>query len=114
MEDMVIELEYPVTKGEVTVDKLVFTGRPKVRHMIAGDKYQRGSYEYEVAVMSAMTGVPEVIIRDMDYEDFVHADAVMGQRFNTFYEVQKALADGTPRSAPQEYRKNKHFPFCGA
>lgn len=102
MEDMIVELEYPVTKGEVTVDKLVFTGRPKVRHMIAGDKYQRGSFEYEVAVMSAMTGVPEVIIRDMDYEDFVHADAVMGQRFNTFYEVQKAMADDTPRSAPQE------------
>lgn len=38
----------------------------------------------------------------MDYEDFVHADAVMGQRFNTFYEVQKAMAEDTPRSAPQE------------
>lgn len=102
MEDAVFELKYPVTKGEVTVDKLVFTGRPKVRHMIAGDKYQRGSHDYEVAIMSAMTGVPEVIIRDMDYEDFVRADAVMGQRFNTFYGVQNTMAEDTPQNAPQE------------
>ena len=85
MEDMIVELEYPVTRGEVMVDKLVFTGRPKVRHMIAGDKYQRGSYGYEVAVMSAMTGVPEIIIQDMDYEDFVHAFAEWGLRFTNFY-----------------------------
>ncbi|UTC47446.1 phage tail assembly protein [Treponema vincentii] len=102
MDDMIVNLEYPITKGEVTVDKLVFTGRPKVRHMIAGDKYPRGSYEYECAIMAAMTGVPEIVIREMDYEDFIHADAVMGQRFNTFYEVQRALTESDPSKAPQE------------
>lgn len=102
MDDMIVNLEYPITKGEVTVDKLVFTGRQKVRHMIAGDKYPRGSYEYECAIMAAMTGVPEIVIREMDYEDFIHADAVMGQRFNTFYEVQRALTESDPSKAPQE------------
>ena len=95
MEDMVVHLEYPITKGEVTVDKLVFSGRPKLRHMLAGDKYQR-------AIMSALTGVPEIIIEELDYEDFIHADAVMGQRFNSFYEVDKSLVDGDPPKAPQE------------
>ena len=102
MEDMVVHLEYPITKGEVTVDKLVFSGRPKLRHMLAGDKYQRGSWAYERAIMSALTGVPEIIIEELDYEDFIHADAVMGQRFNSFYEVDKSLADGDPSKAPQE------------
>ena len=102
MDDMIVNLDYPITMGEVTVYKLVFTGRPKVKHMIAGDKYPRGSHEYECAVMAAMTGVPEIVIREMDYEDFMHADAVMGQRFNTFYEVQRALTESDPPKAPQE------------
>ena len=102
MDDMIVNLDYPITMGEVTVYKLVFTGRPKVKHMIAGDKYPRGSHEYECAVMAAMTGVPEIVIREMDYEDFIHADAVMGQRFNTFYEVQRALTESDPPKAPQE------------
>ena len=102
MDDMIVNLDYPITMGEVTVYKLVFTGRPKVKHMIAGDKYPRGSHEYECAVMAAMTGVPEIVIREMDYEDFMHADAVMGQRFNTFYEVQRALTESNPPKAPQE------------
>ena len=102
MDDMIVNLDYPITMGEVTVYKLVFTGRPKVKHMIAGDKYPRGSHEYECAVMAAMTGVPEIVLREMDYEDFMHADAVMGQRFNTFYEVQRALTESGPPKAPQE------------
>ena len=96
-----IYLKHPAALGERSITELTLQN-PTVQHMIAGDKYPRGSHEYECAVMAAMTGVPEIVIREMDYEDFIHADAVMGQRFNTFYEVQRALTESDPPKAPQE------------
>ncbi len=88
MKDMIVNLEYPITQGEVTFDKLVFKGRPTVAHMMAGDPYERGTHEYELAVMSALTGVPEIALRKLDYADYIHAEAIMAQRFPAFLDQE--------------------------
>ncbi len=101
MEDVVIKLDYPITKGEVTIDELKFTGRPKARHMLAGDGHEKGSWAYEIAIMSALTGVPEILLKELDHEDFIRADVAMGQRFNAFYDYESSKTND-PQIASQE------------
>lgn len=64
-----ITLSAPVTKGERTVTELTFQD-PKVRHLMAVDGYDPNSAAATVALVSALTGEPELLIRELPPEDW--------------------------------------------
>lgn len=72
---MVVNLKYPITKGERTVTSLVFPDKVLVRHIMAGDPYPQGTIEREVAILSSMTGESEIILREMEAKDWVVVQA---------------------------------------
>ena len=65
---MIVNLKCPIVKGERTVTSLV-------RHIMAGDSYSVGTVEREVAILSAMTGESELILREMEAKDWVVVQA---------------------------------------
>lgn len=80
--NVVINLKYPITKGERTVTSLILPKNVLVKHIMAGDNYQFGSVEREIAILSAMTGEPEIILQDMEITDWVVCQAKLNELIN--------------------------------
>lgn len=72
---MVVKLKYPIVKGERTVTSLILPDKVLVRHIMAGDSYPVGTVEREVAILSAMTGESELILREMEAKDWIVVQA---------------------------------------
>ena len=68
---MVINLKYPITKGERTITSVILPEHVLVKHIMAGDNYAQGSVERELAILSAMTGESEIILKEMDARDWI-------------------------------------------
>lgn len=72
---MVIDLKYPITKGERTLTSIVLPDKILVRHIMSGDNYAVGTVEREIKILSSMTGESELILREMDARDWVVVQA---------------------------------------
>ena len=62
-------LKMPVTVGERTVTGLKFR-RPKTRDFLRTDGYNADSVGADVALTSSLTGEPEIIIQEIDIDDW--------------------------------------------
>lgn len=71
------DLKYPITKGERTVTTLVFPERVAVKHIVAGDGFEFGSMRRELAILSSLTGESDIVLREMDAEDWVKTQAIV-------------------------------------
>jgi len=71
-----IKLSMPVTVGERTIVELTFAD-PKVRHIMAVDGHDPESTAAAVALVAALTGESELLIRELWPEDWriVHPKA---------------------------------------
>lgn len=75
-------LKHPITKGERTIESLTF-GQLKVMHLRSLDTAD-GEIGKTLALLSAMTGEPEVLLDEMDPEDFAHLSKFMGELLENF------------------------------
>lgn len=64
-----IKLSGPVSKGERTITELTFAD-PKVRHLLSLDGHNPDDYAAVVALASALTGEPELLIGELPPEDW--------------------------------------------
>jgi hypothetical protein len=64
-----IPLSKPIKKGEGQVTELVFK-EPKIGHLMATDDHKPNSLAGDLALLSQLTGVPELILRQIDPEDW--------------------------------------------
>lgn len=100
---MVIELEYPVKLGEREISEIKFPERPSLRHMFAGDAYERGSVEYDAAIASSLSGESMELLGQMDLSDWVHVQAMMNAYFTKAYgggESKKEGDENPPQATP--------------
>lgn len=72
---MVVNLKCPIVKGERKLTSLILPDKVLVRHIMAGDSYSVGTVEREVAILSAMTGESELILREMEAKDWIVVQA---------------------------------------
>lgn len=79
---IVINLKYPIIKGERTVTSLILPKNVLVRHIIAGDPYPQNTVSREVAILAAMSGEPEIILQDMEITDWVVCQAKLNELIN--------------------------------
>lgn len=80
--EIVINLKYPITQGERTVTSLILPKNVLVRHIMAGDPYPQNTVSREVAMLSAMTGEPEIILQNMEITDWVICQAKLNELIN--------------------------------
>lgn len=71
------DLKYPITKGERTVTTLVFPERVTIKNLIAGDGLEFGSVKRELAILSSLTGESDIVLREMDVEDWIKTQAIV-------------------------------------
>lgn len=64
-----IVLTQTVRKGEREISELVFQ-EPKVRHLLALDGKENRAHEMDVAFVSALTGEPEALIKEVSLKDW--------------------------------------------
>lgn len=79
---IVINLKYPIIKGERTVTSLILPKNVLVRHIIAGDPYPQNTVSREAAILAAMSGEPEIILQDMEITDWVVCQAKLNELIN--------------------------------
>lgn len=65
-----IQLSAPVSMGQRTITSLTFQD-PKVRHIMAGDGRNPDGVAFAVAIASALTGEPELLIAELPSPDWV-------------------------------------------
>lgn len=80
--EIVINLKYPITQGERTITSLILPKNVLVRHIIAGDPYPQNTVAREVAMLSAMTGEPEIILQNMEITDWVICQSKLNELIN--------------------------------
>lgn len=76
-----IDLKIPITKGERTVTTLVLPERVLVRHLMAGDGLPYPSVKRELAILSALTGESDIVLRELDTADWVVLQAAVNKLF---------------------------------
>jgi len=64
-----IPLSKPLKRGEGQVTELVFKD-PKIGHLMATDDHKPNSLAGDMALLSQLTGVPELILRQIEPEDW--------------------------------------------
>ncbi|MGL4982614.1 MAG: hypothetical protein ACRC4W_07180 [Treponemataceae bacterium] len=94
---MTVSLNYPITLGERTITELTFPERPKLHHILAGDGYQPQTTAYDLAICESMTGESQSILKQMDFQDWIHVEAMMGKLFSIFTTI-----DDEEKKSPQE------------
>ena len=75
-----IQLSAPATMGQRTITSLTFQD-PKVRHIMAGDGRNPDTIAFAVAIASALTGEPELLIAELPPPDWV----MVRTRVNAIY-----------------------------
>ena len=86
---MVYTLREPVTKGERTVEKLNFTDRPKVRHLLGMDTYRDGSVAQMVQLICSLTEESPEIIKELSPEDYAEVRLQANTIYTRFVVPQK-------------------------
>ncbi len=95
---MTIQLKYPVTVGERTTTELTFPERPKVRHLLATDGKGLQSVAADQALCAALTGEPEIIIQEIDAEDWALIRVELARVYQRFFGIEKS----TPEQSEEE------------
>ncbi len=99
-------LKYPVTVGERTVTEIK-THRPKVKDFMAADKYEGDSVSADQALLSSLSGEPEIIIQNIDVEDWALLRVEIRKIWLEFFGIKpKAIEDSFPQAAPEMAAKN--------
>lgn len=83
-----IKLQNPAQKGEREITELTFT-EPKVKHLLAGDRYKDGSHHQDVAIVSALTGEPETLIGEIYPEDWAKIRRHINETMRGFFVVDE-------------------------
>lgn len=91
--NIVVNLKYPITKGERTITSLILPKRVLVKHIMAGDNYKAGSVEREIAILSAMTGESDIILKEMEATDWVLVQAKVQTLFDSEVEDSDPTAE---------------------
>lgn len=94
-----IKLLHTATKGERTISELVFQ-KPKIKHFLALDAYPQGSLAGDIALTSALTGEPEILIGELDPEDWPKVRAYLSILADIFFGVPKAASERALREDP--------------
>jgi hypothetical protein len=78
-----VALYVPVTAGERTVAELCF--RPPVfKDLLAAGRYPEGSIPFTGALISSLTGEPEIIINQLVPEDYAKAVVLADRSYQRF------------------------------
>lgn len=85
----VVNLKYPITKGERTLTSLILPDKILVKHIMAGDNYKQGTIEKELAILSSMTGESEIILQEMDAKDWVVIQAKIKSLLESELEIDE-------------------------
>ena len=100
-----IELRVPITAGERTVKTLTFKV-PKLRDLLGMDKYPEGSVAASRALLSALTGEPEIILDDLCPEDWADCLVILSRTYQRFiglinlFDKEDETADPTMAGQP--------------
>ena len=89
-----IVLKHPVTVGERTVTELTLQD-PKVRHLKRTDGHELNSIAADVALLSALSGEPELVIDQIDLKDWAVLRIHLQRIYFVFFGVDP---DKTPQS----------------
>ncbi|QQO10320.1 phage tail assembly protein [Breznakiella homolactica] len=79
-----IELIHPITKGERTICELTLQD-PKVRHMIRTDGHEITTIGADIALLSALSGEPEILLQEISLEDWAKIRVVLARVYAAFY-----------------------------
>lgn len=90
---MTIFLKYPVTVGERTCSELNFPNRPKVKHLLATDGKNLESVSADQALCAALTGEPELIIANIDAEDWAVVRVELAKVYGRFFGITEKDTD---------------------
>ena len=88
MED--IYLKHPVSLGERTVSELHFQ-EPCLLHMMRTDGHNINDVGADIALLSALTGEPEEIIKNIHIEDWAPIRYELQKIYAVFFGVKESL-----------------------
>lgn len=103
----------PTRKGEREITSLTFAV-PKVRHILATDRYPKDSVALEVALAASLTGEPEALLGELEAEDWVKVHTHVAQVYAAFVGVdvgawaaeylakQKPAAEENPTTSTEQ------------
>ncbi len=92
------ELKTPVTVGERTVSVLNFK-RPKTKDFLRTDGHRTSDVGADAALASSLTGEPEIIIGDIDVEDWAVIRNHLQKCWLTFFGAKVAEENFTEQAA---------------
>ncbi len=94
-------LKTPVTVGERTVTELIFH-RPKVRDFLRTDGRNLNTVGADQALCSALSGEPEIIIQEIDADDWAIIRVELGKIWLRFFGVKEKKESAPNQKAEAE------------
>lgn len=89
-------LKKPATKGERTIKQLEIA-RPKVAHFARTDGHPTDSIAADRALLSALTGEPELLLDEIDIEDWANIRQILERIWLQFFNIKPVYSENPPK-----------------
>jgi hypothetical protein len=98
-EPEVIKLRVPIKAKERTVETLTLQP-PKFKDLIRTDAHPFGSHAADRALLSSLTGEPEILLDELAPEDVADIRVSLSQVYNRFFGLENVL-DGQEKEGAE-------------
>ena len=98
-----IELKFPVTVGELTVDRLTLR-RPKTKDFIAVGEHPYGTTAADCALLASLSGLPESVISQIDIDDLSILRFELARVWDSYFTTKPYIENPTieEKAAPPQ------------